>query len=157
MLPYSSPTDNPFCRESVGGRDEIYALGMRNPWRFSFDRGTGQQWVGDVGQSTREEVDAPILNGGNYGWRVFEGTFCTGNDPGLCNSVGLCIPPVLEYDHSPQRTLRRDRRIRLSRDCRMLSRRAVYLRRLLFRGDLSWNGTDQTHASRYGDEHLVVR
>ena len=63
MLPYSIPPGNWFCRESVGGRDEIYAFGMRNPWRFSFDRQTGEHWVGDVGQSTREEVDTPILNG----------------------------------------------------------------------------------------------
>ena len=94
--PYSSPAGNRFCCASVGGRDEIYAFGMRNPWRFSFDRETGQQWVGDVGQSTREEVDTPILNGGNYGWRVFEGTFCTGNDPGLCTPSNY-IPPVFEY------------------------------------------------------------
>ena len=96
-LPYSSPADNWFCCESVDGRDEIYAFGMRNPWRFSFDRETGQQWVGDVGQSTREEVDTPILNGGNYGWRVFEGTFCTGNGPGLCTPSNY-TPPVFEYN-----------------------------------------------------------
>lgn len=96
--PFASPSDNPFCCELVPGRDEIYALGMRNPWRFSFDRGNGQQWVGDVGQSTREEVNAAILNGGNYGWRVYEGTFCTNNDPTLCTNPPNYIHPVLEYN-----------------------------------------------------------
>jgi glucose/arabinose dehydrogenase len=74
-LPYQSPSTNPFYG-ATSGRDEIFALGLRNPWRFSFDRITGQQWVGDVGQGAREEVDTPIVNGGNYGWRVFEGSVC---------------------------------------------------------------------------------
>jgi Viral BACON domain len=73
---------------------------MRNPWRFSFDRLTGQGWVADVGQNTREEVDTPIANGGNYGWRVFEGTFCTNNDPIGCNNPGNYIFPAFEYSHS---------------------------------------------------------
>jgi glucose/arabinose dehydrogenase len=99
---YSSPASNPFVGRP--GRDEIFAYGFRNPWRFSFDRVTAQQWVGDVGQGgasygAREEVDTPIANGGNYGWRVYEGTQCTGQDPGLCNPASY-IFPVLEYDHS---------------------------------------------------------
>jgi len=77
--PYSSPPTNPFFGTGLG-RDEIYA------------------WVGDVGQDAREEVDNVIL-GGNYGWRVFEGTQCTNLDPGLCGS-GSYLPPVLDYDHS---------------------------------------------------------
>ena len=94
---YSSPADNPFV--GAAGRDEIFAFGMRNPWRFSFDRGTGQQWVADVGQGTREEVDTPIVNGGNYGWRVYEGSVCTNNDPGLCNAVNYLFP-IFDYTHS---------------------------------------------------------
>jgi hypothetical protein len=94
---YSSPQGNPFL--GVAGRDEIFAFGMRNPWRFSFDRITGQQWVGDVGQGAREEVDTPIVAGGNYGWRVYEGTQCTGTDPGLCNPANY-IMPVFDYTHS---------------------------------------------------------
>ena len=71
---YSSPPSNPYV--GVTGRDEIFSIGWRNPWRWSFDRQTGQQWVADVGQDAREEVDTPIVNGGNYGWRVFEGIAC---------------------------------------------------------------------------------
>ncbi|MCZ7625464.1 MAG: PQQ-dependent sugar dehydrogenase [Candidatus Methylomirabilis sp.] len=70
-LPYASPPDNPFVG-AIPGRDEIYALGLRNPWRFAFDRATGELYVGDVGQGAFEEVDLVTL-GGNYGWRVFEG------------------------------------------------------------------------------------
>jgi hypothetical protein len=97
--PYAVPPDNPFVG-AVEGLDEIFALGMRNPRRFSFDRATGQQWVGDVGQGTREEVDTPIVNGGNYGWRVFEGFFCTPNDPPLCAPPNDYLSPVFDYTHS---------------------------------------------------------
>jgi glucose/arabinose dehydrogenase len=95
--PYSSPGDNPYV--GVPGRDEIFAIGLRNPWRFSFDRITGQMWVGDVGQGAREEVNTPIVKGGNYGWRVFEGSLCTGLDASLCNSPANFIPPVFDYTH----------------------------------------------------------
>jgi hypothetical protein len=95
--PYSSPADNPFV--NAPGRDEIFAFGFRNPWRFSFDLVTGVQWVGDVGQGAREEVDMPIVKGGNYGWRVYEGFACTGNDPSLCNTANY-IFPIFDYTHS---------------------------------------------------------
>jgi hypothetical protein len=94
---YSSPADNPFAGPAAG-RDEIYALGLRNPWRFSFDRQTGDLVCGDVGQSAREEVDV-IVRGGNYGWRKFEGTLCTGLNPPGCDSAGYTMP-IAEYDHS---------------------------------------------------------
>ena len=94
---YSAPADNPYV--GTAGRDEIFSIGWRNPWRFSFDRITHQQWVADVGQGTREEVDTPIVLGGNYGWRVYEGTFCTGVDPGLCTPTNY-IAPVFDYTHS---------------------------------------------------------
>jgi glucose/arabinose dehydrogenase len=94
---YSSPASNPYV--GAPGADEIFAFGMRNPWRFSFDRLTGQQVVADVGQNAREEVDTPIVNGGNYGWRVYEGFLCTGNDPTLCNPANY-ISPIFDYDHS---------------------------------------------------------
>jgi glucose/arabinose dehydrogenase len=94
---YSSPPDNPFFGSTLG-RDEIYAVGLRNPFRFSFDRGTGELIAGDVGQDAREEIDI-VTRGGNYGWRVFEGTLCTGLDPASCSSAGF-IGPIAEYDHT---------------------------------------------------------
>jgi glucose/arabinose dehydrogenase/glucan-binding YG repeat protein len=91
---YLIPPTNPYV--GVAGADEIYSIGMRNPYRFSFDRGgTNQLWVGDVGQDAIEEVDIITL-GGNYGWRVYEGTQCTGNDPTLCTPTNY-IPPVFQY------------------------------------------------------------
>ena len=98
-VPYLSPATNPFFG-ATPGRDEIFAYGMRNPWRFSFDRTTHQQWVGDVGQDTREEVDTPIGNGGNYGWRVFEGMLCTNNDTALCGTLQNPIFPIFDYAHT---------------------------------------------------------
>jgi len=98
--PYASPPDNPFFGPAPG-RDEIFAVGLRNPFRFSFDRANGQLIVGDVGQSAREEIDIVTL-GGNYGWRVFEGTLCTNLDPQLCNPASF-TPPIAEYDHSTGR------------------------------------------------------
>src|SRR5439155_6996739 len=78
-LRYSSPTTNPFYG-SIQVADEIYATGFRNPWRFSFDRMDGSLYLADVGEDMLEEIDILSL-GGNYGWRVFEGTQCTGLDP----------------------------------------------------------------------------
>lgn len=95
--PYTSPADNPFFG-STPGRDEIYAVGLRNPFRWSFDRLTGQLYAGDVGQGAREEIDIITL-GGNYGWRVFEGTVCTNLGPQACNAVQV-VPPIAEYSHA---------------------------------------------------------
>jgi hypothetical protein len=95
---YLSPTTNPFYG-AVPGREEVFAYGVRNPWRFSFDRETGQLWIGDVGQGAREEIHTPIVNGGNYGWRVYEGTACTNLDPSRCNP-GDFILPAIEYTHA---------------------------------------------------------
>ncbi len=95
--PYTNPPDNPYV--GVAGADEIYALGLRNPYRWSFDRGgTNRLWAADVGQNAIEEVDI-IVKGGNYGWRVYEGTNCTNNDPGLCNPNNY-LPPVFQYNHT---------------------------------------------------------
>jgi hypothetical protein len=99
-VPYSSPPDNPFFGATPGS-DEIFALGLRHPFRWSFDRATGQLYAGDVGQGAREEIDI-VTSGGNYGWRVFEGTLCTNIDPGLCNPASF-IPPIAEYDHTSGR------------------------------------------------------
>jgi hypothetical protein len=97
---YASPSDNPFV--NAPGRDEIFAIGLRNPWRFSFDRMNGALWVGDVGQNAREEVHAPVVKGGNYGWRVYEGSSCTNNDSTLCNPANF-VMPLLEYGHGARR------------------------------------------------------
>jgi glucose/arabinose dehydrogenase len=96
--PYAIPPDNPFVGQ-LGTRPEIWALGLRNPWRFSFDRVTGDMWVADVGQSSREEVDfepAGSTGGRNYGWAQMEGSICR-LPPGGCASF---TAPLLEYDHS---------------------------------------------------------
>jgi len=101
---YSIPADNPFtgaakCGPGTNAQNcpEIYAYGLRNPWRWSFDRQSGELWVGDVGQDTWEEVDL-VAKGGNYGWRCREGRHSFGNQAG-CPTSGL-IDPVAEYDHS---------------------------------------------------------
>lgn len=104
--PYGIPGDNPFaanprCANGSGTAPcpEIYAWGLRNPWRWSFDRATGALWAGDVGQSAREEIDR-IERGGNYGWRYREGTLCY-NPSSNCPTVGPggepLIDPVAEY------------------------------------------------------------
>ena len=97
---YRVPASNPFVGRE-GYRPEIWALGLRNPWRMSFDRATGDLWIADVGQGQREEVNFQPANsagGQNYGWSVYEGTRCfRGGDS--CSTPGL-TSPVAEYDHS---------------------------------------------------------
>jgi glucose/arabinose dehydrogenase len=97
--PYRIPPDNPFAGQQ--GKPEIYALGLRNPWRFSFDRRTGELWAGDVGQNLWEEIDV-IAKGKNYGWRLLEGTHCF-NPANNCELVQNVVPPVTEYRHEQGR------------------------------------------------------
>lgn len=92
---YSIPPDNPFANR--GGRPEIFATGMRNPWRIAFDEETGVLWVADVGQDKREEVDR-VVNGGNYGWSITEGDLCH-KPPSGCNRDGLIAPRAV-YGHN---------------------------------------------------------
>jgi glucose/arabinose dehydrogenase len=98
--PYAIPASNPFAtRPNVRG--EIWAYGLRNPWRFSFDRETGDLWIADVGQNLYEEVDlqpAASAGGENYGWRLMEATHCY-NPTTNCPTVGL-VMPILEYSHT---------------------------------------------------------
>ena len=89
---YGIPADNPFKGNTSNYREEIYAYGLRNPWRFSFDSETGQLWTGDVGQNAYEEIDI-IEKGGNYGWKPMEGTHCFVSN---CNQTGLKMP-IWEY------------------------------------------------------------
>jgi len=91
--PYAIPADNPFVNQA-GTRPEIWAIGMRNPWRFSFDRETGDLYIGDVGQNSWEEVSfQPAASGGgeNYGWPITEGTHCFEPREG-CDTAGLTLP-----------------------------------------------------------------
>lgn len=98
---YGWPADNPFA-SGVGGRPEIWAWGVRNPWRFSFDRLLGTLWVGDVGQDAWEEIDV-MAGPGNYGWNVMEGTHCYEPASG-CDPSGTLLP-VYEYPHSEGRSV----------------------------------------------------
>jgi glucose/arabinose dehydrogenase len=94
---YSAPAGNPFA--DAGGRPEIWLMGVRNPWRSSFDRATGDLWIGDVGQGAWEEVDVAraAVGGLNLGWNRMEGNHCY--PPGSqCSDEGL-TPPVTEYSH----------------------------------------------------------
>jgi glucose/arabinose dehydrogenase len=95
--PYAVPPSNPFAGQA-GRRGEIWAYGLRNPWRYAFD--AGQLYIADVGQDRREEVDlvAAAQGGQNYGWNILEGTLCY--NAASCDSAGL-TPPVFEYDHGP--------------------------------------------------------
>ncbi len=98
---YCIPADNPFVA-SLGILPEIWALGLRNPFRFSFDRITGALYIGDVGQSSREEIDfqEPLSPGGqNYGWDILEGSICFSPTTG-CIPPPDFVPPVTEYDHT---------------------------------------------------------
>ncbi|HSO22902.1 MAG TPA: PQQ-dependent sugar dehydrogenase, partial [Chondromyces sp.] len=98
--PYAVPADNPFVGDPAG-LDEIWAYGLRNPWRFSFDRATGDLFIGDVGQGSREEVNrqpAGSAGGENYGWSCMEGDQFPGyND---CDGSPLTAP-ILVYGHGP--------------------------------------------------------
>jgi glucose/arabinose dehydrogenase len=96
--PYAIPPDNPYV--NIAGNDEIYAIGMRNPWRMSFDTVTGKLFVADVGQDKWEEVDI-VEKGQNYGWRIMEGNHLY--DPGLAQQLQINLsdltPPIMDYSH----------------------------------------------------------
>src|SRR5256886_5024168 len=101
LFPYTTlfrsaiPADNPFT--PPGGLPEIWAYGLRNPWRFSFDRATGKLFAGDVGQNSFEEVDI-ITRAGNFGWNKMEASHCY--PPGSsCGTAGLILP-IMEYAHN---------------------------------------------------------
>jgi glucose/arabinose dehydrogenase len=99
---YTNPSTNPYV--GIRGRDEIWQIGLRNPWRFSFDRSNGNLWIADVGQGDWEEIDrATKTSAGagrkaNWGWRVMEGRHCY-NPPTGCNTSGKSLP-IVEYGHA---------------------------------------------------------
>ncbi|HXC61920.1 MAG TPA: PQQ-dependent sugar dehydrogenase [Nitrospiria bacterium] len=94
---YNVPRDNPFIGKK-NAAPEIWAYGLRNPWRYSFDPVTGLLYVGDVGQNAREEIDV-IRRGKNYGWNIMEGTICTPGVNPNCNKNGLELP-IYDYPRS---------------------------------------------------------
>lgn len=98
VQPYAIPQTNPVLG---GRRSEIWAVGLRNPWRFSFDRATGDLFIGDVGQGRREEINFQLsssMGGENYGWRILEGSLCF-LPASRCSPPSNYSPPVAEYDH----------------------------------------------------------
>jgi glucose/arabinose dehydrogenase len=98
--PYAIPADNPFLA-TAGARGEIWAFGLRNPFKIAFDRPTGDLYIGDVGQNRIEEIDIGLAarrGGENYGWRITEGTQCFNPSSG-CDRTGITLP-VYEYAHS---------------------------------------------------------
>lgn len=96
LQPYAIPPTNPWFNDAAGRRGEVWALGLRNPWRYAFD--SGNLYIADVGQDRREEVNiaAASLGGLNYGWNTMEGTLCY--NAGSCSQAGLTLP-AFEYDH----------------------------------------------------------
>ncbi len=97
---YGIPADNPFVGNSAA-LDEIWAYGLRNPWKFSFDRTTNDLWIADVGQNIREEINmvASTVAGANYGWRCYEGNSVF-NQNGLCPAMNTMTFPVAQYTHN---------------------------------------------------------
>lgn len=100
-LNYAIPADNPF-KTTTNARPEIYAYGLRNPWKVTADRETGRLWIADVGQNAREEIDI-LERGGNYGWRIAEGKECY-NPNVNCNRAGL-LEPVFDYGTNEGRSI----------------------------------------------------
>ena len=101
-LNYGIPPDNPFAGNASGFREEIYAYGLRNPWRASIDPATGLLITADVGQASREEIDI-VKPGMNYGWHIMEGTLCF-DPPTGCDMTGL-EQPIWEYGHGQGRSI----------------------------------------------------
>ncbi|MFP3832016.1 PQQ-dependent sugar dehydrogenase [Chryseobacterium sp. SIMBA_028] len=99
--PYNIPADNPFVGTTVDGADEVWAYGLRNAWKFSFDLNTGNAWIADVGQGAIEEINKmPISQAGlNYGWRCYEGNTPYNTTVG-CPSASSMTFPIAVYDHS---------------------------------------------------------
>ena len=139
------PPDNPFIGRD-GALPEIWAYGLRNPWRCTFDRQVGTLFCGDVGQDKLEEVDI-VVKGGNYGWRHMEGFNCTGLSGCVCNDIAL-TKPVHDYSGRPQ--VRRHRRRGVPRQRPDGLGRHLPLRRLLHGGGVV-AGVERRHRRRHRD------
>jgi len=103
--PYGIPPTNPFV--GVAGNDEIWSIGMRNPWKFSFNRLNGDLWIADVGQSLAEEINkipSPLPNTGlNFGWRCYEGNLVYDTSSGTCPAYASTVAPITQYGHGSSR------------------------------------------------------
>jgi glucose/arabinose dehydrogenase len=99
--PYGIPPTNPYV--GTAGNDEIWSIGMRNPWKFSFNRLNGDLWIADVGQSAAEEINkisSPLTPGLNFGWRCYEGNTAYDTSSGTCPSYAATVAPVTQYGHN---------------------------------------------------------
>ncbi len=103
--PYGIPSSNPYV--GIAGNDEIWAIGMRNPWKFSFNRLNGDLWIADVGQSAAEEINkiaSPLPNTAlNFGWRCYEGNAIYDTSSGTCPTYASTVAPVTQYSHGSGR------------------------------------------------------
>ncbi len=149
-LKYGIPGDNPFVNVA-GVRPEIYAYGLRNPWRISFDKVTGRLWCGDVGQELWEEVDV-IVKGGNYGWSNREGSHAFGNRP-LVEGVGPAIDPVWEYDHGVGKSITGGR---VYRSPRLTQLSGKYLYADYIRGSIWALTYDETAGKATRNEQVIA-
>lgn len=149
--PYNIPPDNPYAG-TVPGADEIFAIGLRNPYRFSFDNGRqhggqvrNRLWVADVGQGAIEEVDL-VKRGGNYGWRAYEGNTCTNLNPTQCAGGGAPIvhaAPIFQYSHTGGRCSITGGQV--YRGTQGVFPRGNYVYADYCTGEIfTWNGTTQT-------------
>ena len=122
---YKIPQDNPFYNKNKF-KPEIWHYGLRNPWRFSFDKETGDMYIGDVGQNNWEEIDFQPVNskgGLNFGWKILEGTHCYPKDDGNCLKEGM-TPPLFEYPNDAN-YLKTIIGIKQKKNARMLSNRWI--------------------------------
>lgn len=102
--PYGIPPTNPYV--GITGNDEIWAVGLRNPWKFSFNRLNGDLWIADVGQNAIEEIDKvanPLTPGLNFGWRCYEGNTDYDTSSGTCPAYASTVPPINQYTHGANR------------------------------------------------------
>lgn len=102
--PYGIPPSNPYA--GIAGNDEIWAIGMRNPWKFSFNRLNGDLWIADVGQNAIEEINkvtSPLTPGLNFGWRCYEGNTIYDTSSGTCPAYFSTVPPINQYGHGASR------------------------------------------------------